>query len=83
MADVVMVPLPLSPEAAAALQDETRREKVGKLVSDLLRPATPADDPLAALIADVKASARRADLSDNEIEAEPTAYNAERRLCSR
>ncbi len=80
MADVVMVPLPLSREAAAALQDEAQREKVGKLVSDLLRPGTPADDPLAALIADVKTSARRAGLTDEEIDAELAAYNAERRL---
>lgn len=42
MADVVIVPLPVSSEAADALQDAARREKVGKLVSDLLRPGTPA-----------------------------------------
>ncbi len=80
MADVVMVPLPLSREAAEALQDEARREKVGKLVSDLLRPGTPANDPLAALIADAKGSARRAGLNDKDIDAELAAYNAERRL---
>lgn len=59
---------------------EERREKVGKLVSDLLRPGTPAADPLRALIADTKASARREGLSDQEIDAELAAYNAERRL---
>lgn len=80
MSDVVMVPLPVSREAADALQDEARREKVGKLVSDLLRPETPAADPLAALIASVKASARRDGLTDQEIDAELAAYNAERRL---
>jgi hypothetical protein len=80
MADVVMVPLPVSREAAAALQDDARREKVGKLVSDLLRPGTSADDPLAALLADVKTRARRDGLTDQEIDAELAAYNAERRF---
>lgn len=80
MADVVMVPLPVSREAADALQDAARREKVGKLVSDLLRPATPGADPLRVLIADMKASARREGLTDQEIDAELAAYNAERRL---
>jgi hypothetical protein len=80
MGDVVMVPLPVSAEAAAALEDEARRAKVGKLVSDLLRPGKPADDPFAILIADLKATARRDGLTDEEIDAELTAYNAERRL---
>jgi hypothetical protein len=75
-----MVPLPLSREAAAALEDEARREKMGKLVSDLLRPGAPANDPLAVLIADVKISAHHAGLTDKEIDAELAAYNAERRL---
>jgi hypothetical protein len=80
MGDVVMVPLPLTAEAAAALADDARRQRVGKLVSDLLRPETPADDPLAALIADLKAGVRRDGLTDQEIDAELAAYNAERRL---
>lgn len=80
MADVVMVPIPLSREAAAALKDEAQREKIGKLVSDLLRPGTPAEDPLAALVADVKASARREGLSDKDIDAELAAHHAARHL---
>jgi hypothetical protein len=38
MDDVVLVRIPVSREAAAVLKDETRRKKMGKLVSDLLRP---------------------------------------------
>lgn len=77
MGDVVMVPLPVLPEAAAALKDKTRREKVGKLVSDLLRPGAPTTDPLRSPIAEVKA-ARRDGLTDQEIDDELAAYNAER-----
>ena len=76
----VLVQIPVSPEAAAALKDDAQREKVGKLVSDLLRPASPADDPLAALFATIKADARRDGLTDQEIDAELAAYNAERRI---
>jgi hypothetical protein len=80
MSDVVMVPLPVSRAAADALRDDARREKMGKLVSDLLRPGTPADDPLRVLIAALKASARRDGLTDEEIDADLAAYNAENRL---
>jgi hypothetical protein len=79
MDDAVWVPIPVSPEAAAALADERRREQVGKLVSDMLRPSAPGDDPVATLIAEVKADARAADLTDVEVDAELAAYNAERR----
>jgi hypothetical protein len=80
MDDIVMVQIPVSREAAAALGDDARRQRVGKLVSDILRPATPEDDPLAALIATVKAEARADGLTDEAIDAELAAYNAERRL---
>ena len=80
MDDVVMVQIPVSREAAAALEDDSRRRTVGKLVSDLLRPTTPRDDPLAKLIAEVKAEARADGLTDGEIDAELAAHNAENRL---
>jgi hypothetical protein len=79
MDDIVMVAIPVSAEAAKALADEARRSRVGKIVSDLLRPNSPESDPLAVLIAEVKKGARRAGLTDEEIEAELDAYNAERR----
>ena len=79
MSDSVLVQVPVSPQAAAALKDDARREKVGKLMSDLLRPPTPADDPLAALIAKIKTDARRGGLTDQEIDAELAAHSGERR----
>jgi hypothetical protein len=79
MNDVVMVQIPVSREAAKALSDEDRRRKIGKLVSDILRPSSPENDPLAALIAEVKTDARADGLTDEEIDAELAAYNAERR----
>lgn len=80
MADSIMVEIPVTPEAAAALEDERRRVRIGKLVSDLLRPSSADRDPLAALIAEIKSEARADKLSDEEIDAELAAYNAERRL---
>jgi hypothetical protein len=80
MADAVMVEIPVTPEAAEALGDLARRERIGKLVSNMLRPQSPGDDPLAMVFASIKSSARADGLTDEEIEAELAAYNAERRL---
>jgi len=80
MADPVMVEIPLTPEAAEALADPERRERIGRLVSSILRPQSPSDDPLAGIFASIKQAARADGLTDAEIEAELAAYNAERRL---
>ncbi len=80
MADAVMVEIPVTPEAAEALGDLARRERVGKLVSNMLRPQSPGDDPLASVFASIKSAAQADGLTDEEIEAELAAYNAERRL---
>jgi hypothetical protein len=45
MADTVMVEIPVTPEAAEALGDPERRQRIGKLVSSMLRPESPGDDP--------------------------------------
>jgi hypothetical protein len=79
MEDVVMVPIPVSPEAAKALADEDRRARVGKLVSDLLHPSSAENDPLSLLVAEIKTEARADGLTDEAIDAELAAYNAERR----
>ena len=80
MDDVVMVQIPVSREAAAVLSDEARRAKVGELVSAIVRPSSPEQDPLAALIAEVKADAHADGLTDADIDAELGACNAEHRL---
>lgn len=80
MNKIVMVPIPVSPEAAAALGDEARRERVGKLVSALVKPGQGGHDPLADVIAGIKDSAARDRLTDAEVEAELAAYNGEHRL---
>jgi hypothetical protein len=74
----VDVMIPVEPEAAAALTDARNREAVGRLVSRILRPAS-GPTPLAQAIAEMKADARAAGLSDADIDAELVAYNAERR----
>lgn len=79
MADTVLVQIPVSREAATALSNEQRRANIGKLVSGILRPSSPDDDPLAALIARIKSDVLADRLSDDEIDAELGEYNAERR----
>ena len=57
MDDVIMIEIPVTPEAAEALSDHARRQRIGKLVSSLLRPESPGDDPLAAIFPDPDHSA--------------------------
>ena len=78
MPSTVNVVIPVEPEAAAALTDARNREAVGRLVSRILRPRTGMS-PLAQAIAEMKAAARVAGLSDADIDAELATHNAERR----
>jgi hypothetical protein len=78
MDKTVDVTIPVEPEAAAALADSRNREAIGRLVSRVLRPRS-GPSPLAQAIAEMKADARAAGLSDAEIDAELAVYNAERR----
>src|SRR6201997_972045 len=78
MDKTVDIIIPVEPEAAAALADVRNREAVGRLVSRVLRPRS-GPSPLARAIAELKAEASSAGLSDAEIDAELAAYNAERR----
>jgi hypothetical protein len=66
MDKTVDVTIPVDPEAAAAL------------ASRVLRPHS-GPSPLAQAIAEMKADARAAGLTDADIDAELAAYNAERR----
>ena len=78
MDKTVDVTIPVELEAAAALADARNREAVGRLVSRIFRPAS-GSTPLAQAIAEIKAGASVAGLSDAEIDAELTAYNTARR----
>jgi hypothetical protein len=78
MDKTVDVTIPVEPEAAAALADARNREAVGRLVSRVLRPRF-GPSSLARAIAEMKAEARAAGLTDADIDAELAAYNAERR----
>ena len=79
MATTVSISLHVSPEVAMLLRNKERARRAGKLFSELLRPETPASDPLAALIAEVKADARANGLTDAEIDADLAEHNAEHR----
>jgi hypothetical protein len=78
--DVVMVEIPVSREAAAALSDPRKRDRVGRLVSGLVTPRSSGEDPLMAVFADITRKARAAGLTDVDVESELAAYNAERRI---
>jgi hypothetical protein len=78
MDNTVDVTIPVDAEAASALADARNREAVGRLVSRVLRPRS-GPTPLAQAIAELKAAARTAGLTDADIDTELAAYNAERR----
>jgi hypothetical protein len=78
MSDTVEVTIRVEREAAAALRDARNRDAVGRLVSRVLRPHC-GPNALAIAIAEIKAEAREAGLTDGEIDAELIAYNTERR----
>lgn len=78
MAETVEVKIPVDPEAAATLADQRNRDAVGRLISRVLRPHS-GPSALAHAVAELKAEARAAGLTDDDIDAELVAYNAEQR----
>jgi hypothetical protein len=79
MGETVLVSIPVTAEVAKMLEEPWRREVVGRLVTGMVRPSRPEEDPLARLFAEAKADARAAGLTEEEIDAELEAYNAEGR----
>jgi len=75
---VSLAKLPVDPEVVAALADVPNREAVRRLVRRVLRSRSGLS-PLAQAIAELKADARAAGLTDADIDAELAAYNTERR----
>ena len=78
MNQVPKIEVPVEEATAAALSDARRLEADGRLIDRLVRPG--ADDPLIALFERTAAEAREAGLTEDEIDAELAAYNAERRV---
>ena len=78
MNQFVKVEIPVEEAVAEALNDPGRRELVGQLVSRMLRPRKNGD-PLAILLRQIKDEAHAAGLTDEAVDAELAAYNAERR----
>ena len=78
MNQVPKIEVPVEEATAAALSDARRLEAVGRLIDRLVRPG--ADDPLIALFERTAAEAHEAGLTEDEINTELAAYNAERRV---
>jgi hypothetical protein len=77
MNELLRIEIPVEAATASALADDRRLAAVGRLVDRLVRPG--ADDPLIALFERTAEAARRAGLTEAEIDAELAAYNAENR----
>ncbi|MGL1728863.1 hypothetical protein ACSTG4_23480, partial [Vibrio parahaemolyticus] len=66
MPDRIAVTIEVAPDAAAALSDARTRAAMGRLVSRVLVPSAGPGD-LAVAIAEAKAEARAAGLTDADI----------------
>lgn len=78
MNQVTTIQITVEPDTAQALTDQHRLAAVGRLIDRIVHP-TRGDDPLAAVLDATARAAQDAGLTDEEIDAELTAYNAERR----
>ena len=76
-ARTIPVIIELEPAAAAVLDDDAKRAWVGRIVSRMLQPASV--DRLFEVMDAISAEARRRGLTDEILQAELDAYNAERR----
>jgi hypothetical protein len=79
MEELVKVEIEVTPRAAAALKDWRRRKRIGEVVSRMVAPRGDADDPLAAVLRETQQAARAAGLTDEDVDCELAAYNAEHR----
>lgn len=77
MPDTVDVAILVEPTIAALLNDEARCASVGRLVSRMLQPASL--ERLLEVMDAIGVEAERRSLTDELLEKELAAYNAERR----
>ncbi|MBV9758610.1 MAG: hypothetical protein JO047_16310 [Alphaproteobacteria bacterium] len=78
MPPTVDVVIPVDREVAESLADPRSREAVGRIVSRMLRPPVGAD-PLLSVMQRLKDAAQAQGLTDEIVDGELAAYNAERR----
>ncbi|QYU70295.1 hypothetical protein J4558_09330 [Leptolyngbya sp. 15MV] len=76
-APTVEVPIPVTEGLAARLADPALRAAAGVLIANWLRPADP--ERLFQVMNAIAVEAERRGLTDELLEAELAAYNAERR----
>ena len=77
MPDTVAVTIEVEPAAAAALDDPATRARIGRLVSRALRPASV--ERLFAVMDAISDEARSRGLTDEILDEELAAHNAEYR----
>ena len=75
----VAVTFEVDPETATALDDPATRARVERLIRRTARPALAGVERLFAAMAALSDDARHRGLTDEILEAELEAYNAERR----
>ncbi len=75
--NTVDIAIPVDASVAAALDDAAVRAMAGRLVSRMLQPASIED--LFGTMDAISAEAAKRGLTDEMLEAELAAYNAERR----
>ncbi len=78
MNETTWIEIPVEAETAGALTDVGCREATGRLVDRMVCPGS-GDAPLAALLAVSAQQAKGAGLTDEDIDSELAADNAERR----
>jgi hypothetical protein len=77
MNETVKIEVPVAPATAEALSDPERLAAMGRLIDRLM--GRGADDPLGALLERTAAEAQASGLTDQDIDEELAAYNAEHR----
>lgn len=77
---LVKIEIPVSPSVADRLKSEEARRNIGALVTTLIEAGAKDRDALASLIRTIKDEAQKAGATDELIDQELAAYNAERRV---
>jgi hypothetical protein len=78
MPNIIEAAFPVEEKVAVKLRDQQQREAVGRMLSRMLDPDSGVDHLMAA-IERLKADAQARGLTDELVDEELDAYNAERR----